>query len=222
MPTLPSLDLLTIGNQALVDSSNNLVETANDGSDEWIAISSAYDRWWPIMLAEKAWNFDTQIIALDRIGDSDYPPFADVFAKPSDSLYITKIWRTDYAAQMTPYRGDGFGDEDIRIPALDYRLVGDQVHTTAPNGVTAKYAVATSDPTHWTSLFAEALRLRIKATCYRSLNEDMSEADKADAQAERAFQKAVQRSNSEEPRRVGFRSGMAERRRYGGGRAVLR
>ena len=220
MPPLLTLDKLTIGNAALIDSANNVVETEGDGSDEWLVISAAYDRLWPVMMSRRNWNFDTRILALNRLGDSDYPPFTDEFAKPPDSLFIQKVWRPDIAGFMPQYQGEGISsDEDIRLPALDYRIVGDVIHTSAPNGATAKYAVANPDPSHWSVLFGEALRLGIKAACYRSLNEDDGQADKWEKLSEMMLNEAATRSNAEEPRRVGFRSGLAESRRYGRRRA---
>lgn len=215
-------DKLTIINQALINTANNTVAIVDDGSDEWRAASSLFDQWLDTMLYRRDWKFATQISSLlARLGDSPFPGYGDVFAKPVDCLYLVNVWRQDLAALVLPALFGAPSEEyNTEPPPLDYAIIGAQIHTTAELGAICQYVPYSSPQMPWSTGFVAALRLKIEAGLYRSLNEDFSEANRADKEGEAAMTEAAARDDGEEPRRVAFRSRLTERRRtrrYGAG-----
>ncbi|MBV8895541.1 MAG: hypothetical protein JO051_03440 [Acidobacteriaceae bacterium] len=208
-------DKLGVLNEALRNTGNHPVNTVADGSDEWEVASAAFDQWVPILLSERNWHFATQTQTLDRLGDSSYPGFVDEFALPADLMQLINVWSVEAAGLVYPYQGWGRPDEDMMPPPLQWSIVGNRLQTTARDGAIAKYIAFPTTLQPWSVGFVKALRYRIEAAIYRGLNEDMSEAARCDKEADRALIEAGSRSTSEEPRRAGFRSGLAEARRYG-------
>lgn len=205
-------DRLTIINQALINTGNNPVNVGDDTSDEWKVASSAFDQWSRTLLYRRNWNFaKREGVKLLRIGDSTYPGYADIFAKPADCLFLENVYRSDLAALAYPSPIYGVGE--TRTPPLDYKIFEDRIHCTAPQGVMAIYTPFPVGSQPWSTGFVDALRLKIESTIYRGLNEDASLSGAADREAEAILGEAVARSNSEEPRRVGFRSTALEARR---------
>lgn len=126
-------DKLKICNEALVNTGNLTVTDVNGGSDEWRVASSAFDQWLDVQMDERTWNWATVLSdPLQRIGDSRYPGFADVFRKPQNCLFLANVWRADLAALIQPaWLGVPSRDYDALPPALGYRIIGDAIHTTA-------------------------------------------------------------------------------------------
>lgn len=209
--TLVSDKLLLI-NQALTNTSNNTC-TVDDASDEWRVASSAYDEQAPLLLYRHDWKFANRFQALSRIGDSQYPGFSDVYEKPGDCLMLQNVYRADLAALVIPGLGYGMPDEDTRPPDLEYRIVQDMIHCVGPQGVIAIYIPFPVGAQPWSVGFLAALRLKVEAGILRGLNEDYAEAKTRDEMAESAFALAKSRSDTEEPRRVMFRSSVLEARR---------
>lgn len=254
-------------NEALINTANNTVSLPGDlNTDEWRVASPIYDQWLAITVYRRTWKFATRIIGLDRVGDSPFPGYADVFAKPVDCLYLENCWRGDLAALIQPALfGTPSEQYDTMAPPLDYAVIGDQVHTTAqqqdltpgpagdfstdlgtdfsgdPRGpiglagdfnddfsndfsnaalIYCQYIPFPTQGQPFSVGFIAALRLKVEAGLFRGLNEDFSEANRADKQAEEALMEAAARNDSEEPRKVAFRSRLIERRRvprYGWG-----
>jgi hypothetical protein len=79
------LDKLGVINSALAQTGDNLVNVAEDGSDEWNTTSPQYDRWLAYVMATHSWGFATQIVVLqpsptapqDTDFDTAYPIPAD-------------------------------------------------------------------------------------------------------------------------------------------------
>lgn len=218
----PSLQFTKVSviNTALILTGNNPVNTPDDGSAEWIVGSEAYEAALPVLLASRDWKFQSNIVALQRSGDSTLPGYTDSFGKPNDCLYIKAAWRTDDAQNVIaqPYVGDEPFYQYPNLPPLDYQILGDQIQANAPNGVTVKYTALPSSPAGLPVLFIEALRRFVMAGILAGLNEDQGAADSMEKRAEQMLSVASSRSDSEQPRRVTFRSPLLEarRRRRGG------
>ena len=130
-------DKLSICNQALINTSSRPVVNAEDGTDEWTVASSAFDQWLDIRMDERTWNWATILSGpLQRTGDSCYPGYGDVFAKPTNCLFLANIWRADLASLIQPaWLGTPSREYDNLPPALDYKIIGDAIHTTAANSI---------------------------------------------------------------------------------------
>lgn len=173
-------DKLDIINECLVLTGNDPVAVAEDGSDEWLVASAAYEAAVRHMLDEHDWKFATRIVALGRTGASDDARFSDVYARPADALHI--VWVRVSDAETT------------------WRVIGNSIYVNGPDSVTAK-VVIDKDPTRWPGLFVKALSCFVLGGIYRGLNEDPGEADTQEKKAEAYLMRARTRGDQEEPKR---------------------
>jgi hypothetical protein len=210
------LDKLTVCNQALIATGNTPV-TTDDGSAQWIAASTAYDRMLPLVLYKHNWTFQTNTLSLARLGTSTYPGYSDIYQKPTDCLHLENVWRTDLAASMPQVSSFGVDGMGAMPPPLDYRIVSDQIHCVAPNGVTALYVI---DPAAHSEVILdvnpgilETLTREIESLLYQGLNEDNAGAVATKKLAAVEISEARAKADSEMPRRVAFRSSFIEKRR---------
>jgi len=208
-----SSDAFTVINTALIQSGNQPVVVAHDGTDEWLAGLNAYQLWLPYCIEARDWNFQTALAALTRVGDSTYPRFSDIYAFPADCAHLQTVWRTDLAAQQPAYLGWGMLRDGIVQPQIEYRIIANQIHTTAPEGLTAKYLTVPKGKDNYTATFNLALITYVTASLFSSLNEDLSASETTMKLAGSLLQEAAVRSDQQENRRVAFRSRMIERRR---------
>lgn len=214
-------DQLKIINQALQNTGNNPVNVIDDGSDEWRLANNAYEQALLYLIGEHDWNFSTATVALVRVGDSSYPTYTDAFAKPPDCIQLINVWRNDDQQRleqiMSIYHR---AMADQYPPALTYRVIGDQIHTVAPKGVQAIYTQFPQGAQDWSTGFQAALRAKMEALIYRSLNEDYQMATAWEKYADELLQRAKSRNAQEDSTRSMFKSRLrASRfiRRYGGG-----
>jgi hypothetical protein len=209
---MENYDKLTIINDALLATGNRTVVSDN-GSAEWIASSRFYDRCLPVLLYEHNWPFQTATVGLARKGSSAYPGYLDIYAKPQDCLHLENVWRTDFGILIPQFSGFNEDGMQTRPPALDYKIIGDQIHCCAPEGATALYVQYPNTPKAWPPGFVETLTRRIESFLYQGLNEDSTSAKAVGSVAEDELSKARAKIDSESPRRVAFRSRIQERRR---------
>jgi len=191
MPAVP--DKLSIINSELALTGNNLVNVEEDGSDEWIVTSAAYDSAVGSVLEAHSWDFDTKIATLNRLGPSPDTEYDDAFAKPAGCLHL--IW----------VRLNNF--------SVDYKIIGNQICLSSSGlPVTAKY-VADDETQPWPQLFIDAIRCLVRAGIYRGLHEDPATADREEEKAALAIQQARTRVDQEQPKRALFNSRAAMSRR---------
>src|ERR1019366_6814234 len=213
---MPAYDKLTIVNQALTCTGKETVR-GDDGSPQWIVASAAYDRALPLVMEKGGWTFQSALNnALVRVGTSAYPGYTDIYAKPVDCLHIENVWRTDLAAFVIPYPGFDSSGQGVMPPALDYKIIGNQIHAYAPNGASCLY-IQIPEPYGqsgtWPPGFAEAVTRQTEVYLLAGLNEDLEAAKLAQTMLNTEIQEARYRSDAEGPRRVAFRSKFMERRR---------
>lgn len=214
---MAAIDPLFVINSALINTGQNPRATAFDGSDEWTAGYNAYQIWLPYALEAEDWNFQTAIVTLQRTGNSNDPVYADVYAKPPDCLHLLNVWRTDLAVATIGYQGYGQPADDLMPPLLDYRIIGDAVHTTAPAGATAKYVQQpTGAQNQYSAMFTVALIKYVTAHLFASLNEEFVLAKDEFKDAAMELGHAAARTQQQEPRRAGMRSNIVEARRARG------
>lgn len=181
-------DKLSIINGELAVTGNNLVAVSDDGSDEWISASAAYDNAWASTIEKHSWGFETNVTTLQRVGASPDDLYTDAFAKPGGCLHL--IWIR------------------LRDQTIDYKIINDQVCLNAfgqTTLVTAKYVVD-NPAANWPNAFLDIIRLLVRAGIYRGVNEDPAEADKQEAKAEIVLQQARTRVDQEGPKRALFNS----------------
>jgi hypothetical protein len=213
-------DKLTIINQALVNTGNNTVNVFDDASSEWIVANSAYEQWVPLLYYRRNWNFATSFTKMTRAGDSPYPGMTDAFIKPADCMFLQNVWRMDEIERYDETVPPGVRPpEGMYPPKLPIKVLNDQVHTRAPYGAYCQYTPFPQGNDQWSLGFVAALRMKIEATLYRSLNEDLQAASAAEQYSEAILKEAVARDAQEAPGKVMFRSPLWEtrwRRRIGG------
>jgi hypothetical protein len=206
-------DKLKIINEALINTGNNPVNVNDDSSDEWLAANNAFEQNVLYLLGARDWNFSTATAQLMRLGDSSYPGYSDVFAKPADCLQLVNVWRNDDAEHLNTWtRAFGHAMADVRPPDLTYSIIGDNVHTKAPKGVTAKYTQFPQGAQDWSTGFVACLRAKIEANLYRSLNEDINTAGAWEQLAEKLLKDAIARNASEDSPKVMFKSKLQKAR----------
>lgn len=179
-------DKLSIIQDELGRTGNNIPATADDGSDEWTVCSPAYDTAVAETLEGHSWNFDTQIIALNRVGDSPDDMYDDAYAKPDNSLHV--IWvRVDQGP-------------------IDYKIINNQICLTANGGaITAKY-VLDQGASNWPAMFTKIIRCLVRSAIFGGLHEDPQRADVEENKARMALMEARTRVDQESPKRAGFNS----------------
>lgn len=163
------LDQLTAMNEALVLTGNAPV-TLNDGSDEWIAVSTSWDAFVRELAASSKWPF----------------------AKSSEALVLT----AGAASEQYDY-AHAFSDAVISVLSVyvdgylttQYEVIGREVYLDSDSGVTIECIVMPEDEA-WHPLAMKVLRLHLMAGCMRSLNEDMDEARRLEGDAEFALSQA--------------------------------
>jgi hypothetical protein len=185
------LDLI---NTCLALTGNNHVDVEGDGSDEWAVAGLGYDAALKYLLGGHDWKFATQIVTLNRVGDSTDDNYTDAYAKPDNSLGL--VW--------------------VRVAGVlaNWRIVGNRILVNASDEVTAKYILLPT-PEGMPLLFNAALEALVKAACYEGLNNDASEARNLRGEAEAKLALARTRSDREESPRKMFRSSLLAKRRRG-------
>ena len=181
------VDKLSIINDVLAETGNNLVAVADDGSDEWTVASPAYDKAVENCLQARNWNFDTAIATLVRVGASPDDLFNDAMAMPGNTLHLIWVRVND-------------------VPA-DYRIIGNQICLNLNNFIaTAKYLVDTQVTGAWPPDFAETIRRWVMAAVYRGLHEDPQSADIQEKAGMLALTIASTRAAQQDPKRATFNS----------------
>lgn len=196
------IDKLTLVNRALAVTGNNLVNVADDGSNEWTVCSPAYEDGLAVLCEEANWGFITKVATLtpsptapaDTAWDTAYP-------LPSDLIHI--VW-----VRINQGTTGGVGQSalyDILNGQLVINARGGPPPPVPPNTpwvVTMKYASQDkADPVNGTPLFVRALNLYVMAGLYRGLHGDPAEADKMFAAAEVIAQRARTRYDQQKPKR---------------------
>lgn len=186
-------DKLSIINDELARTGNNLVAVADDGSDEWTVCGPAFDASVAETIEAHSWNFDTRIATLNRVGVPDDDLYQDAFAKPNACLHL--IW--------------------VRLndQTVDYKIINNQVCLSATGGtVTAKYIID-QGAANWPPLFVKVIRLLVKAAIYSGLHEDPQTGMAYEKQARDALRDAQTRVDQESPKRAPFNSRAGAARR---------
>lgn len=192
-----ALDTLTILNDALRNTGNHELTVINDGTDEWIVASGAYQRALTDLITQHRWNFARATADLVRMGDSDSQTYDDAYALPADALHLLAVYSGGYLTSR-------------------YEVAGRTVSLDATTGVTVEYIAAPLDA-DWHPQAAEVLTMMVEAGILRGLNEDFTEAARRDKAIEDKLRLVRPLVDQQNPARNTYLSGigMARRTRRG-------
>jgi len=195
------MDNLKIINDALIGTGNLTINLPYDGTDEWLAGNSAYERAVDDLLSRHKWGFATAFTPLaGRLPECPHPSFSDAFQLPSDCISVQSVF---------------IG----RNPLTEYEVVGGSICCNVESGLTIKY-VRSPDPDRWPAIFVSLVTMLVEANLYRSLNEDLGAASERERTVEMKLAEARSLTDAENPPQRMFRSRTAERRRGGANRTI--
>lgn len=213
------VDKLGVINRALSQCGDNLVNAAEDGSDEWTTCSPAYEEGLGVLIEEHGWGFATKVNA--NLPPSPTAPantaWDTAYPLPSDLIHL--IWvkinyntsdpTSNLIAQPTVY--------DIENGQLVLNAQGGPPPPSPPQTpaiVSIKYISAdNADATAGTPLFVLALTRYVMSAVYRGLHGDPGEADKQFALADALAQRSRSRYDMQKPKRALFNSRITASRR---------
>jgi hypothetical protein len=217
-------DKLSLINGALLLTGNNVVAAAENGSDEWLVCSPAYETGLGYIMESHSWGYATLVTVLqpsptppqDTDWDTAYPLPPDLvhllWAKVNQNTTNPLPFDT---AQLTLYSIMG-------TPTGPVLVINSQggppppSPPTVPAVVTIKYisnSGALCDSTNGTPMLISTLQRFVFAGIYRGLHEEPGEADKAEATAMQLLQQARTRYDQQKPKRQVFNSRLSASRR---------
>lgn len=172
--------------------------------------SRIYDRELPLLLERHPWNFAKATEQLEQAASTENPSnkYGYVYYWPVLALWLQKV----------EYAGGG---------AIPYEVIGryicmDYDGTIAGDDAPVATFIQTPDYSDINNLFWEALRRKCEVGILRAVNEDLTEANRREADIENFLLPMVRtRTDQQQPPRRAFYSTMRARRRSGGGPQAL-
>lgn len=209
---------LDVINSALTACGDNVVNVADDGSDEWNVASPAYETSLAYITESHSWGFGTKVSVLQPSATAPSDPAWDTaYPLPADLVHL--IWVRINQDSSDP-TGSAVGTAclyDILQGQLVVNAQGGPPPPTpsvTPAQISIKYVANTySDPTLATPTFVLALQTYVMSGIYRGLHEDTSEADRLYQAAEAILQQARTRYDQQKPKRSFFNSRITASRR---------
>ncbi len=191
------MDKLTIINRALVATSNGTV-TLNDGTPEWQAADTAFDRAVEELISEHGWPFARTSADLVKAATNPSKKWDYAHQLPTDVLHLKGV-----------YVGGSKTE--------NFEILGRLVCLDAISGVSVEYIANPSDTSAWHPQASAVLTLMVEAGVLRGLNEDFTEARMKDGDVELKLGKVRSLVDGENPGHNTFRGGatVARRRRRG-------
>lgn len=217
-------DKLSTINSGLALTGDNLVNAADDGSDEWNVCSPAYETAIGYISESHSWGFAKVVLVLNP---SPTPPldtdWDTAYPLPSDLVFLLWAKLNNNTSTPLPFDTNQLALYDIQAgPTGPLLLINAQGGPPPPNPpnvpgvVTIQYISnkgALCDSTSGTPTLIASLQRFVMAGIYRGLHEDPGEADKNEAAAMKLLQEARTRYDQQKPKRRFFNSRMAASRR---------
>lgn len=212
---LGKIDLI---NRALALTGNNLINTLEDGSDEYNVCSPAYEDALAVLIEEHAygWSTEVRILAPSPTAPAD-TDWDTAYPLPIDLLHL--IW-----AKINQ-DADAPSNNQVNQPVL-YDILNGQLVVNAQGGpppptlpqtpaqITIKGVFTTNaGPEAGTPLFVRALMGFVMSGIYRGLEGDKDEADKTFKAAMAIAQQARSRYDQQKPKRQFWNSRITASRR---------
>lgn len=200
------VDKLGIINSGLSQTGDNLVNVAEDGSNEWNVCSPAYERALAYMMEQHGWTSAT-----------DVRPLQPAVNAPNDTVYDTAY---AFPADMVHLIWVRVSDRPVNYDILAGQLVlnarGGNPQPTPPNTpqpVTIKAVFSTnSDPVNSTPTFVLALVGFVMSGIYRGLHKDVAQAERMWNGAKLMLQESMTRHDQQKPKRAMFNSRLSSAR----------
>lgn len=202
------LDKLSVINSALSQTGDNLVATADDGSDEWNVASPAYERALAYLIEGHGWSWATAVRTLQPASNAPSDDqFDTAYLLPADLVHL--IWVR-------------VGDLPSIWGLLDGQLVtNSQGGPPAPPAGTVTPAVLTikgifstdSDPVFSTPTFVASLQAFVMSGIYRGLHESSPDAATMYQEAMNLAQQARTRHDQQLSKRAPFNQRISSARR---------
>lgn len=213
---------IDVVNSSLAGTGDNLVNVADDGSDEWNTASPAYDRAIAYIMEGHDWGYATQTVVLQPSPtapqDTD---FDTAYPLPSDCVHI--LWLkinennpfSNNQAFLTLYKIAGTPNGPVIVVNAQGGPPPPSPPVT-PAQITLYYisnSGALCDATNGTPTLILALQAFVMSGIYRGLHEDTGEADKMWQAGEGMLQRARTRYDQQKPKRQFFNSRITASRR---------
>lgn len=202
------LQKIDVINASLSQTGDNLVASADDGSDEWNTCSPAYEDALPAMIESHPWQWTSDVRILQPAGNvPDDDQFDTACNIPSDLVHLVWVRLNDMPCVW-----------DLLDNQLVVNAMGGPppppVGTVTPAVITIKGAFATnSDPSFATPLFVSALKRFVMAGIYRGLHEDVATAVAMTSEGHQILAVAKSRHDMQKPKRSMFNSRITASRR---------
>jgi hypothetical protein len=201
------VDKLGVINSGLSQTGDNLVNVADDGSDEWNVCSPAYERALAYMMDQHSWSQATAVRTLQ--------PAAN---EPADDQFDTAYNIPDDMVHLIWVRVD---DRPTVWGLLDGQIVVNAqggppppIPPATPLALTVKAVFSTnSDSTAGTPTFVLALVAFVMSGIYRGLHEDTGQAERMWNSAKAMLMDAMTRHDQQLPKRAMFNSRISAARR---------
>ena len=216
---LAKLDVI---NSALAATGDNLVNVADDGSDEWTVSSPAYDRGLSYAMESHSWGYATQTIVLQP---SPTPPqdtdFDTAYPIPIDCVHV--IWvkinqnnpNTSNVPMLALWKIAGTPTGPVIV--VNARGGPPPPTTTVTPAQVTMYYISNAGPlcdsTFGTPTLILALQSFTMSGIYRGLHEEPAEGDKMWLAGEQMLQRARTRYDQQKPKRQFFNSRIGAVRR---------
>ena len=217
------LDKLSLINRALALTGDNLVNTQDDGSDEWNVCSPAYENGLSYIFENHNWGFAAIVKELtagntaptNNQWDTAYPI-------PADLTHL--VWlrinqqEDNLLASVTPspviYDIENVGGVACIVTNSRGGPPPPSDTTITPAPTTAKYISQNfSDPTFGTPTLVIALQHFVMSGIYRGLHEDLQEANATVQMAMGILQQARTKYDQQKPKRAMWNSRITAARR---------
>jgi hypothetical protein len=198
---------LEIINSALSQCGDNLVNVADDGSDEWNTCSPAYERALPYVIESHDWSWTTDVRTLQPAPNSPHDDqFDTAYNLPDDLVHLILVRVAD-----RPCVWDLLNDQLV-VNACGGPLPAPS--SVTPAVVTIKGIFSTnSDPIFATPTVVLVLQTLVMSGIYRGLHEDSGEADKMWQAGMHMLAEAKSRHDMQKPKRAMFNSRITASRR---------
>lgn len=217
------VDKMTLINSALAQTGNNLVNVADDGSDEWTVCSPAYERALAYVIEQHNWGFASVITALTASPTAPTNVQWDTaYPLPPDLAHLIWVRIADVAEDTTSQVSPSSTLYDIENVGGTVMLVINSKggppppddDTITPAEVTIKYISQTySDPTLHTPTLVVALQSFVMSGIYRGLHDDLAEAKAMMQMGAVLLQDARSLYDRQKPKRSLFNSRIVAARR---------
>lgn len=203
------LGKLELINSALSQTSDNLVASADDGSEEWNAASPAYERGLAFVCEDHPWSWLTDFRELQPAANQpDDRTFHTAYNIPTDLVHLILvrahegvpcIWdiqNNQIYAHWNPWIGPDH-DHEESPPA--------EPHHHRPIRIKGIFST-NSDLTFATPTVVTVLQMFVMSGIYRGMHSDTSEADKLWSAAMSMLDRAKARHDMQKPKTAMFNS----------------